>query len=351
MKWNTRSSGSTAHLSSVAFTGTVFMAVGDAGTVLLSNAGGTAWTKQSGTGATGDLGMVAIEAAGSRLVGGENELRLDTSFGFSSTWTDQVAVSKASPAPKATYLAALWDGTNFVAGGRGGLTVTGKRPTAGAEFGWSTFPSPTRSWLFDITTAVGTGTNLSATWAGGAVRYATNRTTNTFYVAVGDQATIVTSDNGAAWSTALTPASSTGAIYLGVAGDTRGLVAVGNKGTLSFSPVDHVATLVTNFFTNGAVVATVVFTNQVNALGLGWYAGRSPTASVARVRRRSSPVAPRESRRRDRRHKGARAPHRSARRRPPARATPSARAPRRADRFATTPRPPCRWRGWWRLSV
>ncbi len=278
VKWNTRSSGVTAHLSGVAFTGTFFMAVGDAGTVLLSNAGATSWTRQAGTGATGDLGMVAIEAAGSRLVGGENELRLDTSFGFSSTWTDQIAVPKASPAPKATYLAALWDGTNFVAGGRGGLTVTGRRPAAGAEFGWSTFPSPTRSWLFDITTAVGTGTNLSATWADGGVRYATNRTTNTFYVAVGDQATIVTSDHGAAWSTALTPSSSTGAVYLGVAGDARGLVAVGSKGTLSFSPVGYVADLVTNRFTNGAAVATVVFTNQVNALGLAWYAGRSPTA-------------------------------------------------------------------------
>lgn len=277
VRWITRNSGVTVNLNSVAWTGTHFIAVGDAGKVLFSNAGGTIWTTQSGVGATGDLNTVAIETPNVRLAAGENEVRLNITAGLASLWTDQLATTKAAPAPKATYLTSLWDGTNFIFGGRAGLTVTGRRPSGSLEYSWNLLASPSRSLLFDIAPAVSTGTNVSASFLNGALKFSTNQTTNTFYAAVGDTATILTSDNGVSWSSALVPSSASNSIYLGVAGNRQGLVAVGSLGTISFSPIAYSPVVTTNSFTNGANITTVVLTNQANTLGLAWYASPSPT--------------------------------------------------------------------------
>jgi hypothetical protein len=279
-RWTPRTSGTTASLNRVIWTGTGFVAVGDGGVVLFGNASGTVWQVQSNVGATGDLNTIAVASTSVRLVGGAKELLLNA-VGLigTSVWTSETATSKTAPAPALNYLASLWDGTNFVTAGRTGLLVTGTR-TTGSGFDWSLYSSPTRNWLFDITPAVSTGTNISAALIKGAVQWSTNRTTNTFYVAAGDFATLLTSDNGVGWSTALSPQSSSNQIFLGVAGNSRGLLAAGSQGTLAFSPVAYTSLASTNVLTSGTNSVTVVVTNQVNLMGLAWYGVASPTTNV-----------------------------------------------------------------------
>lgn len=279
VKWTARSSGTTASLNRVLWQGTGFIVVGDSGTVLFGNAAGTQWQLQSNVGATGSLYTVAAASSSVRLAGGAKELRLNA-VGLlgTSLWTSELASTKTAPAPSGTYLASAWDGTNFVAAGRTGLLVTGTHST-GTTFDWSQYSSPTHNWIFDLTTATTVATNLSASLVNGSVQFRTNRTTNTFYVGAGDFATLVTSDNGVAWNTALSPQSATNQLFLGVAGNSRGLLAVGSQGTMAFSPVAYSPLVTTNSFTNGTANLTVLITNQVNAMGLAWYGVSSPTTN------------------------------------------------------------------------
>ena len=279
-RWTSRNSGTTASLNRVIWTGTGFIAVGDGGVVLFGNATGTQWQTQFTVGATGNLTTVASASSTVHLVGGDKELRLNAAglFGV-SLWTSELASTKTAPAPALNYRASLWDGTNWVTAGRTGLLVTGTR-NAASGFDWSLLPSPTRNWLFDITTAVSTGTNISSALVKGTVQWSTNRTTNTFYVAAGDFSTLLTSDNGVAWSTALSPQSSSNQIFLAVAGNSRGLVAAGSQGTLAFSPVAFSPLATTNVLTSGTNSATAIVTNQINLMGLAWYGVTSPTTNV-----------------------------------------------------------------------
>ena len=279
VKWTSRSSGTTASLNRVLWTGSGFIAVGDAGTVLFGNAAGSIWLAQSNVGATGDLFTVSAASAAVRLAGGNKELR-SNAVGLlgTSVWTSELAPTKTAPAPTGTYLASAWDGTNFVAAGRTGLLVTGSH-TTGTTFDWSVYASPTRNWIFDLTTATTYGTNLSATLVGNTVRYATNQTTNTFYAGAGDFATLVTSDNGVAWTTALSPQSATNEIFFGIAANSRGMLAAGSHGVLAFSPVAYAPLVSTNTWTNTTPATTAVITNQVNVMGIAWYAVNSGTTN------------------------------------------------------------------------
>jgi hypothetical protein len=141
--------------------------------------------------------------------------------------------------------------------------VSGVHST-GTTFDWSLYASPTRNWLFDLTTATSTGTNVNVSVVDGAVQYSVSRTTNTFYVAAGDFATLLTSDSGVSWSTALSPQSATNQIFLGVAGNSKGLLAVGSHGTMAFSPVGYSSLLSTNTLTIGTNSISVLRTNLVN---------------------------------------------------------------------------------------
>lgn len=279
VKWTTRSTGTTASLNRVVWTGAGYIAVGDGGVVLFGNAAGTSWQVQSNVGATGNLNTVTAASASVRLVGGAKELRLNV-VGLlgTSLWTSETASTKTSPAPSGTFLSSAWDGTNFVAAGRAGLLVSGVHST-GTTFDWSLYGSPTRNWLFDLTTATSTGTNVNVSVVNGAVQYSVSRTTNTFYVAAGDFATLLTSDSGLSWSTALSPQSATNQIFLGVAGNSKGLLAVGSHGTMAFSPVAYSSLLSTNTLTIGTNNVSVLKTNQVNTLGLAWYSVTSPTTN------------------------------------------------------------------------
>ncbi len=279
--WTRRSisSGNGAHLNRVIWTGGGFVAVGDSGTVVFGNAAGTSWVRQQASGATGDLNGAAAASNTSRLVVGDQEVRHAAILGNSVLWTPQNSSSLSSPAPIANFLSAVWDGGTFLLGGRAGLLVYGEPSLVPGQISWTTYPSPGRDWLFDLCPAVAYGTNISVTLADGTAVWTTNRTTNSFYVAAGDRATVLSSDDGVTWSASLTPSSATNRTYFGVSGNERGLFAVGSGGTITFSPVDYSPLVTTNRLTNSATATEIVVTNWINTLGLAWYSVPSPTGS------------------------------------------------------------------------
>lgn len=267
----------TEALNRIAWTGSGFVVAGDAGTVILGNAAGTSWVRQQGSGAVGNLNVATPGANFTRLLAGNREVRLATVFG-SVVWSDETDEAKPAPAPRANYLSGVYDGVDYVLGARTGLLVFGTiRGLEGYE--WTIYPSPAREWLFGLTSATATGTNISVACTDGGVAYLTNRTTNRFYSAVGDRATLLYSDNGSSWTVALAPASASNSVYLGVGGNARGLVAVGSQGTVSFSPVAYEPVVTTYHCTNNSVVSEVMVTNQFNTLGLAWYAQTSPATN------------------------------------------------------------------------
>jgi len=233
--WNQRASGVTTHLNRVAYINDKFWAVGDGGVVLTSNTG-TSWSPVSGVSATGNLFDVIGTNQTTLLLGG-SELRLSLD---GSTWSDELNPAKPAPALPWTYFSGVI-GTNFVfASGRSGVGAEAAT-TNGADYQWVVRHQPVRSWLWDL------------------VR------TEKFYLAVGDHGTLLSSVQGVTWDLELTPDSATNSILLGVGGTTNGLVAVGNQGTILFSP-----NLVTNVvFTNAD---TTTITNPASMVGIVWHA-------------------------------------------------------------------------------
>lgn len=278
--WTRRTvtSGNGAHLNRVIWTGGGFVVVGDSGTVIFGNAAGTSWVRQQASGATGDLNGAAAASNASRLVVGDQEVRHATLVGNSVVWTPQNSSSLSAPAPIANFLSAIWDGELFLLGGRAGLLAYGEPSIVPGIISWSTYPSPSRNWLFDLTPATAYGTNTSVKSSYSGLDWTTRRTTNQFYVAVGDRATVLNSDDGVTWTGSLVPATVTNRTFFGVTGNEHGLVAVGSGGALLFSPPGYEQLVTTNSFTNGAVVTSVTVTNWINTLGLVWQTAPSPTA-------------------------------------------------------------------------
>lgn len=274
--WTKRSSGTTANLNRVVWTGLVFIALGDGGVVLTSSNGTSNWRAVS-TGTTSHLTAGAVNNLRQTAAVGAGVVLIDTTLGRGQDWNNEVDPNRISPPPAATYYSAVWDGSQFVLGGRTGLLVTGRR--SGFSYNWSALANPTRSWLWDITQATAYGTNLAASIVNERVVISTNRTTNTFYSAVGQGAALLQSENGIGWLTALAPANATDVVYLGVAGREQLLVAVGSGGAIAVSEPEYQPVTTTNLFTNGTVVTQVVLTNQVNTLGLAWGASTSKVTS------------------------------------------------------------------------
>jgi len=274
--WTKRTSGTTAHLNRVVWTGLVFIALGESGVVLTSANGTSNWRTVS-TGTTSHLTGGAVDNLRQTAAVGAGVVLIDTTLGRGQNWNNEVDPNRISPPPAATYYSAVWDGSQFVLGGRTGLLVTGRR--SGFSYNWSALTNPTRSWLWDITQATAYGTNISASLTNGNVVLSTNRTTNTFYSAVGQGAALLQSENGIGWLTALAPANATDVVYLGVAGNEQLLVAVGSGGAIAISQPEYQPFITTNRFTNGAVVTQVVLTNDINTLGLAWGASTSKVTS------------------------------------------------------------------------
>ena len=96
------------------------------------------------------------------------------------------------------------------------------------------------------------------------------------YVAVGDHARIVTSDDGGDWDIEALPLtnsiSSTNTVFLCVGGNTNLLLAAGTSGSLAVSPNAFATVVLTN-------LDGTFSTNQASTLGVVWYSLPAPTTS------------------------------------------------------------------------
>ena len=109
------------------------------------------------------------------LVAGDSEARLGGVVGRNVGWLDEMVGSDTNDIPPATYYASVLqsNGVYVLAGVDGMLSES---YSAGGTYYWSEPNFSSRNWLWQVTVA------------------------NSLYVAVGDDATIMTSDNGADWS-------------------------------------------------------------------------------------------------------------------------------------------------------
>lgn len=272
INWTKRTSNTTANLNRVLWTGLAFIAVGEGGVALYSSNGTSNW-RASSTGITEDLNATALDDLQETAAVGAGAVIIDGTLGTGRLWKNELNPNRVAPPPTATYYSALWDGSQFVLGGRAGLLVQGTRQLF--SYNWTSYASPTRSWLWDVTSATATGTNISASLLNDSIVLRTNLTTNTFYSAVGQGPVLLQSDNGREWITALAPANATDVVYLGVAARQDLLVAVGSGGAIAVSRAEYQASVSTNSFTNGAIVKSVVLTNFINTAGLAWGASTS----------------------------------------------------------------------------
>ena len=241
--WSIESSGTTENLNRVSFINNQFYAVGNNGIVLSANSSAKTWSPVGGLTSTNHFYSVA-GTNNSLLVIGRNEVQLQLDGG---AWTNQVGAVTQFPAPAWTYFSALWQGSLYFVAGRSGLMLEGFS-TNSSPMLWISRTEPVRLWLWDLLRV------------------------SDFYVAVGDRALIMTSENGVRWQTELVPDSVTNTVFLGIGGDTNGLLAVGSQGTLLFSPNVVTNVIATNLL-NGTNLIT---TNASSTLGISWFAGNRP---------------------------------------------------------------------------
>lgn len=258
--WQRQTSGVPEHLNQVAWVQNRFIAVGENGRAIASG-DGRSWQRIA-TGATNAL--YAITASTNNLaVAGDGELRLQDGSG---AWSDEIrATNRSFPAPGWTYLSSIWDGTLFLMGGRSGLMVEGFKTNSTSATVWVDRFGALRNWIWDLAR------------------------TPDYYIAVGDRASVMTSEDGIDWNLELVPDSLTNAIFLGVGATTNLTLVVGNQGKAMLSsngviwnPVQMpsqndlqgVATL-NNFWVVSGGSGTIL----TSANGTNWTAQTSPTTA------------------------------------------------------------------------
>jgi photosystem II stability/assembly factor-like uncharacterized protein len=101
--------------------------------------------------------------------------------------------------------------------------------------------------------------------------------TNGLYVAVGDNARILTSSDGASWTVEAinftNSVSATNTVFFCVGGSSNLLLAAGTQGSLALSPNSPIPVLDTN--ADGSLV-----TNYISSLGVGWYPQAAPAGTT-----------------------------------------------------------------------
>ena len=226
---------------------TGFWAVTAAGRAIYSVNGGTAWGKFSAIPSTDALWAIAANGT-SGVLAGDSTVCLGTS---GSAWPEQTGLLPGT-APAWTYFAAVWDRTNgaYRLAGTDGMMVEGA--CTNGIYGWAEQYPALRSFLWQVTEVGG------------------------IYVAVGDDATIMTSDNGGEWAVeaiALTNSISlSNTVFLCVGGNTNLLIAAGSGGSLALSPSALQTFIRTN--ANGTLS-----TNRASSLGVLWYPMPAPTTN------------------------------------------------------------------------
>jgi hypothetical protein len=229
---------------------TGFWAVSDKGDALFSPAGsdtlGQSWSKFDGVLSTNVLWTVAANNT-SGLLAGQSDTTVEVILG-----TTDISWAHQANAPASTYYVALWDSTNcaYRLGGDSGMMVDGS--LTNGTYSWEDqYPSP-RSLLWQVTVI------------------------NGLYVAVGDDATILTSDNGGDWTTEALPmtnsVSQSNTVFFCVGGNSNMLIAAGTGGSLALSPNNTVNTILTN-------VDGSLSTNPASTLGVIWYSMPAPNTN------------------------------------------------------------------------
>jgi hypothetical protein len=185
------------------------------------------------------------------LAAGDPDIYLATG---ASVWRKQSdpIFTQGSPVPIWPYYAAAWDSTNgaYRLGGDDGMMVEGS-PT-NSVYAWQMQYQSARDLLWAVT------------FSGG------------LYVAVGDHARIMTSDNGGNWSIEAIPlinsVSSTNTVYLCLGGSTNLLIAAGTSGSVAVSPNAFTAVVLTN-------ADGTLSTNQASTMGVVWSSLPAPTTN------------------------------------------------------------------------
>ena len=266
-------------LNRVAWNGSGFTAVGQAGSAVMSDSTGNNWSPTKSTGGTGDLYALAINtgsaSAGIELAAGVSEVHIGASSRGGFAWSTETSTARPAPAPLLTYLSALWDGNQFILAAEGGVFVTGQRPDPTSGFSWSYPTTNLYGNVWDLATATVLQTNVLPFLATNQLQYQTNIAFTTNYFAAADNAGLASSGDGASWPISFAPTSATGQNYLGIAAGSGVLVGVGTGGILSISPNSYTPVVTTNLLTNGAVVFRAVLTNYHSTLGLAWYDANS----------------------------------------------------------------------------
>jgi hypothetical protein len=237
--WTKRTSGTAQALYRVGFGAGRFTAVGNAGVTLSSTNGGTNWVQEF-PGATNVLNHAANGGL-DRLLAGTSEVRLQDN----GVWSNELA--KTNGPPVWTYYSTIGLPGFFLIAGRTGLQSEGYQVLNQPYF-WLTPYDSIRNWLWDVMRLPG------------------------FYITVGDYGTVMTSGNGVDWTLELAPQEAANTTLLGIGGNTNLLVAVGDSGSVIYSPQ-----VLTNIvFTNET---GMVVTQVVGSVGVVWHSIPKPTTN------------------------------------------------------------------------
>ena len=258
--WTAQASGVSGDLMRVTWISTTnpfslfpytgFWAVTYDGKAIYSTNSGSSW-QPFNLGLSTNILYAATANSTSGLLAGDTDVRLATS---AANWQRQTSpLQTPSPAPSWTYYSTLWDSTNgsYRLGGDDGMMVAGT-PSTNSTYSWQMQYDSPRNLLWQATVV------------------------NGLYVAVGDYATIMTSDNGGDWSIEALPqtnsVSLTNTVFLCVGGSTNLLIAAGTSGSLAISP----NTLVTVVLTN---IDGTLTTNTASSMGVVWNSLPAPTTN------------------------------------------------------------------------
>ena len=233
------------------FATATYLSVSDQGRGFISTNGVT-WSLLFNTGTSGGTNLFTI--AGNldrRLFAGADTLFLENYVTTKIVAFAGQTGAATNTAPAWGYYCSLNYSNSFLAAGQSGLTVQGTNQNG---YVWPDLNPANRSWLWQVV------------WSPSAA----------LYVAVGNQATIMTSGNGVDWDVEAVPnvnsVSPTNTIFFGVGGSSNQLVAVGSGGTIVLSTNAYVATVTTNADGTPA-------TNLVSSLGVLWNPLPPPTTN------------------------------------------------------------------------
>jgi hypothetical protein len=232
-----------------------FWSVTDDGRAIYSTNNGSSWKTFSSEPSTNVLYTIA-GCTNTAALAGDEDLQLGRIVGNNVTWISQTGLLPAA-APLWTYFASLWctnsyatNGAYYLSGYYGMLIQS-----SNTDVGTYTWLQPyltVRDWLWQV------------------------EVVNGLYIAVGDNARIMNSDNGADWSIEDVPSTNsvagTNTVFFCVGGNTNLFLAAGNQGSLAISPNTLVTVSVTN-------VDGTLYTNTASTLGIIWDPLPAPTTN------------------------------------------------------------------------